>query len=145
MSETEYRHTQPGTLVRWLVGAMVVLCLALSAFTNAGLVGPIMAIVFILVLFLFHSLTVRIDRQQLTLRFGLGLIRRSFPLREIRDARAVRNHWYYGWGIRWTPHGWLYNVSGFDAVEIELRDGRKYRIGTDRPLELQQAILEAAR
>jgi hypothetical protein len=145
MEQAVYRHTQPGTLVRWMVGGMVLASLAISAFTDAGLTGPVVAIVFIVVLLLFHSLTVQIDRQRLTLFFGLGVIRRSFPLGEIREARAVRNHWYYGWGIRWTPHGWLYNVSGFDAVEIELRDGRKVRIGTDRPMELQQAVLEAGR
>jgi len=60
--------------------------------------------------------------------------------REIEDATPVRNHWFYGWGIRLTPHGWLYNVSGLGAVEIVLSSGKHYRIGTDRPEELAQAI-----
>ena len=42
-----------------------------------------------------------------------------------------------------TPHGVLYNVSGFDAVEIKLRTGKKFRIGTDVPQELDAAIRQA--
>jgi hypothetical protein len=37
----------------------------------------------------------------------------------------------------------LYNVSGTDAVEIELRSGRRFRIGTDEPKVLAQAIQTA--
>ncbi len=37
----------------------------------------------------------------------------------------------------------LYNVSGFDAVEIKLRTGKKFRIGTDVPQELEEAIRQA--
>jgi hypothetical protein len=45
----------------------------------------------------------------------------------------VRNPWYYGWGIRFISNGMVYNVSGFDAVEIALADGRRVRLGTDEP------------
>ena len=38
------------------------------------------------------------------------------------------------------PKVWIYNVSGFDAVEIIMRNGRIYRIGTDVPGELETAI-----
>jgi hypothetical protein len=34
----------------------------------------------------------------------------------------------------------VYNVSGFDAVEIKLKNGKRYRIGTDEPKDLEQAI-----
>ena len=45
-----------------------------------------------------------------------------------------------GWGIHLTPYGWLYNVSGFDAVAITLRNGRKVALGTDDPHGLVDAI-----
>ena len=35
---------------------------------------------------------------------------------------------------------WIYNVSGFDAVEIIMKNGKIYRIGTDVPEELEAAI-----
>ena len=56
------------------------------------------------------------------------------------EAQPVTNKWYYGWGIKRTPHGWLFNVSGLQAVEITLRSAKKYRIGTDEPERLADAI-----
>jgi hypothetical protein len=34
-------------------------------------------------------------------------------------------------GIRWIARGALWNVWGLDAVELELKSGRIFRIGTD--------------
>ena len=90
---------------------------------------------------LFHSLTVRVDEEAVALRFGIGIIRRRFPIAAIESARAIRNPWYCGWGIRRIRNGWLFNVSGFDAVELGMADGRRYRIGTDEPDRLRHEIL----
>ena len=140
-----YRHTQPGVLVLALMGPVILLSLALSVATGWHPIAVGAVVVLLAVLFLFHSLTVEVTSRTVTLWFGPGLIRRSFPVRDIRGARSVKNRWYYGWGIRWTPHGWLYNVSGLDAVEIELGSGKSVRIGTDRPEELTTTILQALR
>jgi hypothetical protein len=45
-------------------------------------------------------------------------------------------------GVRvwFWPKMWIYNVSGFDAVEIKMKDGKTYRIGTDEPEKLEQTI-----
>jgi hypothetical protein len=94
-------------------------------------------------LLLFFSLTVEIDGEVLRFRFGIGLIRKSIPLGEIVKAEPVRNRWIYGWGIHMTPTGWLYNVSGLEAVEITLKSGKSLRIGTDQPNELAAAINRA--
>jgi hypothetical protein len=34
-------------------------------------------------------------------------------------------------------------VSGFDAIEIQLKNERKYRIGTDQPKKLLAAVESA--
>jgi len=39
----------------------------------------------------------------------------------------------------------IFNISGFDAVEIKMKNGKIYRIGTDEPKKLEQAILHAMR
>ena len=77
--------------------------------------------------------------------FGPGLIRKSWPLEAVVSSKPVRNPWYYGFGIHRTRYGWLYNVSGFNAVEITLRDGTRCRIGTDAPEELNQALAQSKR
>jgi hypothetical protein len=92
---------------------------------------------------LFASLTVEVTETEVGLAFGPGLIRKRFLVSDVEDARVVTNPWYYGWGIHLTPHGWLFNVSGSQAVELDLKTKRKVRIGTDEPTRLLDAIRRA--
>jgi hypothetical protein len=140
-----YEHTQPGTLVRGVLTASIVLVLALMGLTSAHWIAVGVLILLVVFAILFHSLTVRVTERRVEVRFGPGLIGKRFAVETIEDSAVVRNRWYYGWGVRLTPHGWLYNVSGLSAVEIRLTDGRKVRIGTDEPHELRRAIEEACR
>ena len=34
-----------------------------------------------------------------------------------KSITTVTNSLIFGWGIRYIPDGWLYNVSGIKAVE----------------------------
>jgi hypothetical protein len=88
----------------------------------------------------FPTLTVEGDERGLDVWFGPGVARRRIPWRDIRAARPVRNSWLAGWGIRWIGSGWMYNVSGLDAVELSLASGRRFRIGTDDPRGLHAFI-----
>lgn len=142
-----YEHTQPGTLMRAILGGMafffgsIAAGLLIADPKNEAVIGlGIPAGVVLIVLFLFHSLTVRVASDFIRLSFGIGLIRKRFSVAEIESAEAVRTHWYNGWGIKKIWGGWLFNVSGFDAVEIRLKNGRVYRIGTDEPKRLLPAI-----
>jgi hypothetical protein len=93
----------------------------------------------------FTTLAVSVDERYLRIKFGYGIFKKKFLLEEITSAKTVKNHWCYGWGIRiwFWPYMWIYNVSGFDAVEITLQNGRVYRIGTDEPEELEVALNRA--
>jgi len=130
-----YRHTQPGWVIVGTVGAVV--ALVAPRLPMAGL--PLVAVCAVTLL-LFGALTVELSHDQLRLWFGLGLVRRRIPLAGISAFRAVRNPWYCGWGIRRGPTGWLWNVSGLDAVELTFTDGRRFRVGTDEPGELVAAL-----
>lgn len=79
----------------------------------------------------------------ISLAFGPGLIRKSFMVADIEHTVIVRTHWYNGWGIKLIRGGWLYNVSGLDAVQISMRNGKIYQIGTDEPQQLLAAIKHA--
>jgi hypothetical protein len=138
-----YRHTQ--------TGKVIIVMLALGALLMAVLMRNITNWIVVLgigsllvVGILFGTLTVEVARGKIRCWFGPGLIRKEFSLEEVTTVEAVRNRWYYGWGIRYTPHGWLFNVSGFDAVAITLSSGKQFRIGTDQPHELERAIRRGA-
>jgi len=112
--------------------------------------GPNFAITSIMAFILFIlasfvTLQVIIDGEYLRIKFGFGIFQKKFSLNDIMSVKTVKNHWYYGWGIRiWLwPKMWIYNVSGFDAVEIKLKNGKTYRIGTDEPQKLEQTILHS--
>ena len=149
-----YKHTQISYLM--LVVTLAVLALFAWVYITARAEPPsyysgtnfavtsIMALI-VLILASFVSLQVMIDEKYLRIKFGYGIYRKKFLLDDVMSAKSVKNHWYYGWGIRgWPwPKMWIYNVSGFDAVEIKLKNGKTYRIGTDEPQKLEQAILRS--
>ena len=89
-----------------------------------------------IMLALFTSLTIKCDNRELIFYFGPGVIKKRIPYDQISSAAKVRNRWFYGWGVRWYGPGWLYNVSGLDAIELVLKNGKQLRIGTDEPDEL---------
>lgn len=138
----KYRHTQTGTVLIAVLGGAIVLALVLLPM-NAPFhpVQTSVLIVLVIALGLFYSLTVEIKENTLQCYFGLGLISRKILLSDIIEARAVRNSWLVGWGIRWYPGKyWLWNASGHLAVELLLKNGKRFRIGTDEPKSLVQAI-----
>ncbi|MFA6424520.1 MAG: hypothetical protein WCV83_04430 [Candidatus Magasanikbacteria bacterium] len=149
-----YKHTQIGYLM--IVVTLAVLVLFAWAHITASAEPPSVnsgtnfAVTFIMILILFIlasfvSLQVIIDEKYLQIKFGFGIYQKKFSLNDIMSAKTVKNHWYYGWGIRgWLwPKMCIYNVSGFDAVEIKLKNGKIYRIGTDEPKKLEEAILHS--
>jgi len=137
-----YKHTQVGTVILIMASAVVIFLFYINKQENRMFVWLTTAFLSML-LILFGTLTVEITDTELSCRFGPGLIHKEFPLDEITGATVVTNPWYYGWGIRWTPHGLMYNVSGLQAVELSLASGEKFRIGSDQPEELADAIQTA--
>ncbi len=135
-----YEHTQVGYLIIAALAAVMVLIGVILATAGINWIAIGILVVIGVALVLFPSLTVVIGEEELEARFGPGLIHKRFKLDEIESCQVVKNPWYYGWGIRLTPHGVLFRVSGFHAVEIKLRIGKKFRIGTDVPQELEEAI-----
>jgi hypothetical protein len=135
-----YRHTQIGYLT-----LIVLLVAALGIFAALGLRSPLpvtlsVAVLLLISALLFSSLTVQISDGELRFHFGPGLWRKRFLLTEIAAAGVTRSLWWEGWGIRITPRGMLYNISGTAAVEVALRSGQHFRIGTDEPEALAQAV-----
>jgi hypothetical protein len=64
------------------------------------------------------------------------------------DARTYRPILEYGgWGIRYSPFGkgWAYNISGNQGVQLELMNGKRILIGSQRAEELARTIAEAKR
>lgn len=92
---------------------------------------------------LFYGMKTEIDNSKIRIVFGIGLIRKTIKLNNVKYVEVVRNKWYHGWGIRLISNGWLYNITGLDGVEIKQKDRRSViRIGTKQPAVLRKAIFK---
>ncbi|WP_263787702.1 hypothetical protein [Salinibacter grassmerensis] len=140
-----YRHTQIGYVTGGvMLAALVLIYYAFMVEDGAlGVFGYTMLGAFGLLAVLFSSLTVTVTDRELMFYFGPGFWTRRFALDDIVGVEVVRNSALHGWGIRYTHHGWLYNVSGLQAVEMTVRGNGQIRIGTDEPDALKQALEEA--
>ncbi len=144
MNDT-YRHTQIGYLMIVTLAAGVV-GLSASVASGSGPKSLMFGVAILgLCLLLFPTLTVIVRSNSVRFFFGLGLVGREIAVTEILTVSVVRNSWTHGWGVRLIPGGWLWNVSGLDAVELRLRNGKLLRIGTDDPVALHAAIANVAK
>ncbi|MDD3144586.1 MAG: hypothetical protein PHV23_00585 [Candidatus Gracilibacteria bacterium] len=140
-----YEHKQKGKLMIIVLFATIILFSFI--FFQSGF-DPILGLFMIFILFIifsFSSLTVSLYSENIIIRFTCKLLKKEFSLGDVDSVKSVKNKWYFGWGIRgwfWPKYMWIYNVSGFDAVELTMKNGKIYRIGTDEPKKLEGEILK---
>jgi hypothetical protein len=85
-------------------------------------------------------LTTRVTLTTVKLAWRLGWPSKTIDRAGIVATTAHRNSWIAGWGIRKVSRGWMWNVWGLDAVELELEGGSVFRIGTDDQSGLLTAL-----
>ncbi len=140
----EYRHTQ--WAASWLMPMFILTAagiVAIGAIEGPGAVAVVAGLVAVVVgavVLAFNRLTVTVAEGRVEAAFAWGWPRRSVELRDVVAIRRVRNRWWYGWGIRKIPRGWMFNVWGLDAVELEFGSGKVFRIGSDEPDDLLAAL-----
>jgi len=130
-----YQHTQKSPL--WLLVAAPILVAFAVVVASADISATVIllaalgVIAFVAFMAHFSTLTVTVEPTRVRAAFGRGWPRKTVVLAHVSEVNAVRNHWLYGFGIRWIPKGSLWNVWGLDAVEFVLETGRVVRLGTD--------------
>jgi len=135
-------YTQYGTFSIIAMVIAIIFCTGLLLITGLNEIIPVLIVGFVVLtlimcLLIFYKLTITIDDEYLSFKLGIGLIRRQFRLSDIESCSPVRNSAIWGIGIRKIPGGWLYNVTGMEAIELTFKNSkRKIRIGTDRPVEI---------
>ena len=136
-----YEHRQVGwvtVVALFAIGVLICIAAAISAPSERSLSFSLVPILLV-VAALFSTLTVRVTERHLMWFFGAPGIGRRIALGEITSIRAIETSIFEGWGIHLTWHGWVWNVSGFNAVQIVLRSGTRFAVGTPEP----QAVIDA--
>ncbi len=143
-----YRHTQRGWMIGIACGLGAVTFLVMAA--TQPFPNQVERTMFVLgaalmagIGLLWSRMTIEVRGDRLRWSFGLGWPRFSLRLAEIRSIDVTRTTFWQGWGIHLTGQGWLYNVSGSDAVLIVRNDGKKLLLGTDEPRRLKAAVERA--
>ena len=133
-----YKSTQNSWIHFVLIPLMLILILFMRHFQPLalGIIGGATVI-----LFLFHSLIIEVNKTYLRIKFGPGLFRKKIRVADIEDCKPVKHDWWNSFGIRINSEYIFYNVTGSDAVEITLKNKkRKVRIGTDEPEQVCKAL-----
>jgi len=134
-----YRHTQVGYVT---LGATTMAAIGVASMAVRHDRPVLWVVVALLVLLgvLFSSLTIEVADGELRSHFGPGFWRKRWPLADVAGAEPAPIRAWEGWGIRFTPQGMLYDVSGTKSVEVHLRSGTSFRLGSDEPERLLAAI-----
>jgi len=144
-----YSHKQKGFLIIFLLVPTIIF-IGIYIYDITSLVGkpvwvmPLLIFIFgamTFALISFYAMEIVVKNNTIFMKLGIGVIKKEFKISSIESIKIVKNKMWYGWGIRWIPGGTLYNVSGLDAVELIIKDGRKIRLGTDDPQELYNVIV----
>jgi hypothetical protein len=138
-----YEHDQWGVL-QCIFGATVVVVMG-TLFVTAGPALRPAAVIFVPLVIgaviAFARLQTHVDETAIAWAFTFGFPAGRIALDDLANAAITETNLLEGWGIHWTIwHGWLWNVQGFQAVELVRRDGRTVTIGTDDPQGLLEAI-----
>jgi hypothetical protein len=132
METPQYRHVQMGWVSVGIMGVVAILLFQVGLVGTAPrLVLQFVAIALVIAAIVFSYQTIEVTDTEVVSRFALGIMPKRIPLAHIVRVEFAPSTWFEGWGIRLTTRGWLYNVSGFGAVEFTMRDGNRMRFGSD--------------
>ena len=138
-----YKHTQVGYIFFIVISFMSIFFLYLDFNTTLESYVYILQGLILFVILSFSSLTVSVNSNELKVRFWYWLFRKTFNISDIVSVKIAKNKWYTGYWIRYhiRPFKTIYNVSGLMTVEIVTREWKIFRIWTDEPEKLRDAIL----
>ncbi|UOE51108.1 hypothetical protein MTO98_08475 [Mucilaginibacter sp. SMC90] len=96
------------------------------------------------IVFSSQKLKTQIREDEITVSFGFFARKKVINISEvksisIRKYDAIKE--FLGWGVRFNLSERCYTVAGSDGIEIELVNGKRILVGTQKPLDADLAIL----
>ncbi len=96
----------------------------------------------LIALFLMFKLKTEIDSREIKMIF-FPFLKKQIRWKEIKTAEVIDYGFVGGWGIRLgTQYGTVYNISGSKGLAIELKNGKKLVIGTQKETEMAKVVEE---
>ncbi len=126
-------------LFYWAIIPFAIIIMLLLALTYLNLgskpiptkIAFISIIFFIVIILLFYKMSIKIDRKQIIISFGIGIIKKAILISDIDidSFEKYKINRYCGVGIRMLKNGWLYNTKIGEAIKFKI-NGRVIVIGT---------------
>ncbi len=108
--------------------------------TDWVVIWPLLSMFGLIIMFLTMKLTTKIDSNGIQMTF-FPFVFKKVTWNNIRNAEVVNYGFVGGWGIRfWTDYGTVYNIRGTKGVAIQLLNGKKFLIGTQKAEELVKVL-----
>lgn len=110
--------------------------------SDSGLIISFLLTFSIIAFFWFMRLKTEIDQKEIRVNF-FPFVKKRISWKEIKSIEIV-NYGFVGFGIRlWTKYGTVYNTKGNIGLAIELLNGEKYLIGTQKENEMKEIAEKA--
>ena len=108
--------------------------------SDSGIIVFAIVVFLVLGLFLIVRLKTTIDAVGIHMRY-FPFFKKNVQWHEVKKVEVVNYGFVGGWGIRlWTSYGTVYNMRGNKGLAIELINGDKFLIGTQKEAELAEII-----
>ena len=107
---------------------------------NKSILIPFAVFMVVIGFFLITKLKTEIDQEELRLKF-FPFTKKTVKWSEVKSANVIQYGFVGGWGIRlYTQYGTVYNTRGNKGLAIELKNGDKFLLGTQKQIELTKII-----
>ncbi len=108
--------------------------------SDLGLIIFCVFIFGLIALFMVMKLETEIDQTKIRIKF-FPFVNKRVNWTDIKKAEIVNYRFVGGWGIRlYTKYGTVYNTKGKKGLAIELLNGGKILVGTQKEAELNKVI-----
>jgi len=108
--------------------------------SDLGLIIYLSISFLILILFLIINLKTKVNSEGIQMNF-YPFVSKKVNWNEIKNIEIISYGFVGGYGIRlWTQYGTVYNVKGKKGIYIQLKNGVKFLIGTQKEKEMRLAI-----
>ena len=107
---------------------------------DSSLMITVVVVTAVVLLFLFVKLTTTIDASGIKMYF-FPFTKKKISWDEVKNVTVLNYGFVGGWGVRlWTKYGTVYNIKGNKGLFVELKNGNKFLIGTQKEEQLAKVI-----
>lgn len=140
--EVVYKEQQVGVIPITIFGLSTIGMLYLGYLFGYNIIFVLLTIFFFVVTVVYSNMLVTVTEEFITIRIG-WVLQQQIPMAEVSGLDNHDTALLSDWGIRPLGKGWLYSIAGSTAIEIHMRDGTMFVVGTNTPEKLLNSIKEA--